>query len=334
LKEKGINVSGEDAVSKSLLLQSLAKKNIVCDTYALLLLALSKSLGYKIDIYKLPKHVFCRYTDGKTTYTIDTGKISTTTKNEFSHNPMFKNEKEKRLDENGILGLAYFNRACAYLYIKSTPQKAFPDLNKAKKLLGNDLDIIGNFGVANFFSGKYKEAIPFFIEIKNKNPDYYKIDYWLGTAYGYAGNSENTEKHFKQAISLDPNSAGNYIGFGLSCFMSHNNEAAITLFNKAILLDQKNSLVYLYRGAARMNQQDYHGALDDFNQSIKLDPYCTKDTKAEAYFNRAVVIVNLVILREMDNSYLPEVITDLNKVIAIDPENKKARELLSQIVPD
>lgn len=119
-----------------------------------------------------------------------------------------------------------------------------------------------------------------------------------GRAFYQAGENDNALKHFRQALSYDPDltqartllktvqkldrakEAGN------AAFKAGRYSAAVKLYSEALLVDPSNkgtnSKILQNRAMARMKIKEYKEAVADCDQALKLDPTYTKARKTRA----------------------------------------------------
>ncbi len=86
---------------------------------------------------------------------------------------------------------------------------------------------------------------------------------------------------YTEAIRLDPQRAGAYVGRGVSRRAKGDVDGAIADHSEAIRLDPRSVSAYVNRGIARRSKGDMDGAIADYTEAIRLNP-----RDAVAYNNR------------------------------------------------
>ncbi|MBZ5631285.1 MAG: tetratricopeptide repeat protein [Acidobacteriia bacterium] len=71
-----------------------------------------------------------------------------------------------------------------------------------------------NYGLTKMSKGDAKAAIAYFDRATRFTPNYYVLEINLGIAHGLPGHTQESEAHFRRAISLAPNDAQPYFYYG------------------------------------------------------------------------------------------------------------------------
>lgn len=119
-----------------------------------------------------------------------------------------------------------------------------------------------------------------------------------GRAFYAQGENDKALKHFRQALSYDPdfNDAARYLKMvqkldrakedGNAAFKSGRMAEAVRLYTQALEVDPANrgtnSKLYQNRAAARIKLKEYEGAISDCDLALKLDSTYTKARKTRA----------------------------------------------------
>jgi tetratricopeptide (TPR) repeat protein len=108
---------------------------------------------------------------------------------------------------------------------------------------------------------------------------------WLekGWELSIAGNKEDAEKDFNEAIQLNPQYALSYYIRGVTYNQLENYQQAIKDFDKAIELNLKSAYAYGERGNAYFTLGEKQRAIKDFNEAIRIKP-----DYAASYNNRGL----------------------------------------------
>ena len=118
-------------------------------------------------------------------------------------------------------------------------------------------------------------------------------------------------ENFLEAIELNPNSAGAYLGTGTTYSEIGKFRQAISDLNKSAELKPNSPVVYLNRGAVYADLKQYEAALEDYEKALELNP-----NYANAYYNRGVALYRLNRYEESIESY--------TRSIELNPNNEFA----------
>ena len=118
-------------------------------------------------------------------------------------------------------------------------------------------------------------------------------------------------ENFLEAIELNPNSAGAYLGTGTTYSEIGKFRQAISDLNKSAELKPNSPVVYLNRGAVYADLKQYEAALADYEKALELNP-----NYANAYYNRGVALYRLNRYEESIESY--------TRSIELNPNNEFA----------
>lgn len=118
-------------------------------------------------------------------------------------------------------------------------------------------------------------------------------------------------ENFLEAIELNPNSAGAYLGTGTTYSEIGKYRQAISDLNKSAELKPNSPVVYLNRGAVYADLKQYEAALEDYEKALELNP-----NYANAYYNRGVALYRLNRYEESIESY--------TRSIELNPNNEFA----------
>ena len=163
-----------------------------------------------------------------------------------------------------------------------------------------------------FFNKKnYTEALKFFDEAVNLNPNNYKGYFERGTTYQYIQNYEQSIIDLNKAIELNPNSAAAYNNRGETYRYLKKYNQAISDYNKALNLNLNYDAAYNNRAIVMDDLKQYDAAIADYTKAIECSP-----NEALYYRNRAYTYDNM---KNYDAA-----IIDLNKAIELDPNSAKS----------
>ena len=111
---------------------------------------------------------------------------------------------------------------------------------------------------------------------------------YRGSLYLTLGNYLSAVKDYEQAIAINPDYPGAYIGYGVANLLYGKNKEAIELFSTAILLDSSNPTSFFDRGVAYSSIGQYDLAESDLSEAIRLN-----SNYSHAYAQRAVVYLEV-----------------------------------------
>jgi len=154
---------------------------------------------------------------------------------------------------------------------------------------------------------KFKESIPFFEKALKSNPKDIKALRGIGYANAKLGNFDLAEKHFLQALTIDPSCSRCYVNLGEVAWARKDHALAEAYYSKAIALDN-NSFLLTQRAYLRELKGDKFGALADYNKAVELRPDSGAYYIFRAAYNKRM-------------GYLPLALSDINKAIALEPAN-------------
>ena len=109
-------------------------------------------------------------------------------------------------DENGFnnLGITYRDAGKYYGEKKQDFRKATQYLLKAYDMRGEEYEILRLLGVAYGSQANHAKAVEFFGKAVKAEPQNPMAHFNLGTAYQYAQDLTNANKHMQKAQELDP----------------------------------------------------------------------------------------------------------------------------------
>ncbi|MFN3690858.1 MAG: tetratricopeptide repeat protein, partial [Fimbriimonadales bacterium] len=85
--------------------------------------------------------------------------------------------------------------------------------------------------------GRYTEALPFLQRAVAEQPREPRVHLYLGLAYAHAGDTTRAEKHFAQAIALDPHDAYIFYNWGAYLHRQGRLQDALRAYETAYRLD-------------------------------------------------------------------------------------------------
>ena len=190
-------------------------------------------------------------------------------------------------------------------------KEAITDYNKAIKFNPRYAEVYSNLGVANNALGNYKEAIKDYNKAIELNSQFSEAYYNRGNVNDALGNYKEAIKDYTKAIELNPQDAEAYYNRGNVNDALGEHEVAIEDYNKAIEIDPQYAKAYYNRGNANYALGKYEEAIKDYKEAIKFN-----FQYAEVYNNRGNAN------RALGEN--EEAIEDYDKAIEIDPQYAEA----------
>lgn len=140
----------------------------------------------------------------------------------------------------------------------------------------------------------------------------------LGKAYYERFKFEECIGVAQKIISQDANNAWGHIMLG-NCLIGINKlDEAYSAYQKAAAINPGSALSLYSKGLIADEDESFGTSADFFEQAIKLDP-----TLEHAYYRLALAQLNL--------SDIPKALVALKKLHALNPDNKKATDLLMAV---
>ncbi|UCF05299.1 MAG: tetratricopeptide repeat protein [bacterium] len=139
---------------------------------------------------------------------------------------------------------------------------------------------------AAFNEKRYDEAADLFAEYtdrKTENPWGY---YMLGLSAWKAGDHENAEEAFEQALELDPNHVKSWLNLSRVLLDTSRPEEALTKIEEALAKDPQSNVAYRLKGRALHQMGRNEEAIEANRQAIRID-----GQDAWAMNNMALVLI-------------------------------------------
>src|SRR5258706_1611529 len=158
-------------------------------------------------------------------------------------------------------------------------------------------------GMSLMRAGKYEDALPFFREAADKQPEYPDAYYGRGLAYNALRLYAKACVDFSKAIELKADYAEAYTAGGRACLsLAPGSEKCLPDLNQALKLNSKFTDGYIVRALFYSQRGDLQRARADLDLALKLQPH-----NAEALYGRASVLLKL--------RNKPAAIDDLKRVV-------------------
>jgi len=187
---------------------------------------------------------------------------------------------------------------------------------------------------------------------ENKHKQRYEVLQTLGDCYTSAGKYDQAKGCYEKAATLEPDEAGPYVGLGVVDVHQNQLEDAEIAFRVACRLDAKCAKAYAGLAMVAQNKEEYKQAFDMYLKSLELDSEnmtallglfqtsCQMGSfeKITYYLELYLkshpgdisVMFSLAALY-MKDGRLEESCETLENILALEPENTDAANLLEEV---
>ena len=126
-------------------------------------------------------------------------------------------------------------------------------------------------GIAAMKKGDWNGARDAFEGAVKKNPKQADAHFYLGVVMEKTGDKASAEKHYKDALALDPNLEEATVNLTAFYIDDKKWDQAIDLAQKSLKKNDKNASMHLSLVVALVGKGDQDGATKEFEQAAKLD---------------------------------------------------------------
>jgi tetratricopeptide (TPR) repeat protein len=118
-------------------------------------------------------------------------------------------------------------------------------------------------------------------------PNEYLLHDGLGLAYWVRGESEASEREYREALRLDPNFVPSLYSLGAICAQQRRYSEAVALLSRAVVLDPSAVDAHLNLGAAYAETGSLDRAEEQFRTAVSLAPlnFATHNVLGKLYFD-------------------------------------------------
>ncbi len=116
-----------------------------------------------------------------------------------------------------------------------------------------------------------KDAVAFYTEEIQNNPNNVSALNWLGMVRGALGDNDGAITAYTDAIRVGQEGPHAYNNRGNAWMAKKEYDKAIEDFDAAVRIDPKHAVARCNRGMARMRKHEYPAALADIDDAIRLD---------------------------------------------------------------
>ena len=120
--------------------------------------------------------------------------------------------------------------------------------------------------------GLYGPALEMFNDVVSRNPNNWTALYDRAFAYYKMGNLPEAEKHFLEAIRVNPHKPDEYFYLGMTRFKSERIDEAIASAQQAIAINPTGFAYHFALGMMLKTRGDLTGALREFKEELTVNP--------------------------------------------------------------
>jgi serine/threonine protein kinase/cytochrome c-type biogenesis protein CcmH/NrfG len=192
------------------------------------------------------------------------------------------------------------------------------ELEQAKALQPHDAAVRTMLGLVLQDLKQHKQAITELEQAVRLKKDEPIVHFLLGKSYLFTDQFDKAERVFGEAVRLDPNDADYHYYLGVTRLRKKQPDGAIQALQQAIKLASDHYLAHYFLGEAYLAKDNYQEALRWFQKAAPMDP-----TDPDPHTRMAICYALL--------NRRTDAIAAVRQALAIDPNNKQARELLSKL---
>lgn len=211
---------------------------------------------------------------------------------------------------------AYINRGNVY-QARGDMARAFADFDKAIALNPSSSGLLSK-AILLGLDRKHDEALQYFQRALATNKDLDRALYERGYFFAQIGQCEKAIADLSASIIHNSTQADTYYQRGLCAYSTENWELAKKDFIQTVLIRPQDDAAFGQLCRVGLRTQQLSAAIKDCSKAISLN-----DTQSQYYNDRAKAYF---LLGAYDKA-----ITDLDRVIALDPQNSQAHMIRNQI---
>ena len=189
-------------------------------------------------------------------------------------------------------------------------------IRQAISIRPQDLEALASPSLATALNlmrvGEAQKALPLLKQARREAPFAPVVPLLLGWTLLNGGMIDEAEAAFREALSLDSQSAGALEGLGLALYRQGKLQEASESFQAAIAISPGDADPLANLGAILVSQGRYREALDVLDRSLTMDP-----RHLSARINRGVALARL--------GRVTEAIREYELALEVDPDNEDAR---------
>lgn len=242
-------------------------------------------------------------------------------------------------------------------YSQGNYQKAIDNLklivDKFPRDSAEQIQTVQMLGLSYYISGRLAEAIPYFEQLTQRQPENGEVAYALGVSYIQTRQPEKSRQTFAKLFKVSANSAPAYLLNAQMLVRQQFEETAEIELNKALELDPKLPQVRFILGELAIYRAEIDKGIELLKQEIALNPAnamayyrlgeglsrqlkwdeaippLQKSIWLNPFFSGPYIVLGKVYLKKQD---LDNAESMLRRSTTIDPNNFGAHYLLAQVL--
>jgi predicted O-linked N-acetylglucosamine transferase (SPINDLY family) len=204
---------------------------------------------------------------------------------------------------------------------KGRLDEAITFYQEALQLNPNFVEAYNNLGSALQENGRFEEAITYYKKALQLNPNVPVAYYNLGSALHKNGHLDEAITYYQKALQLNPNNPIAYNNLGSAFQENGRLDEAITYYRKALQLNPNYANAYNNLGSALQEKKLFDEAISCYQKSLRLNPNSDK-----AYNNLGTAFKN--------KGQLDEAITCYQKALQLNPNSTNAHYNLGTVLKE
>lgn len=144
--------------------------------------------------------------------------------------------------------------------------------------------VLYKLAVDKFNSGNYNSALGDFLKLADEGRNDFRVYNYLGVLYSYAQSYENAIKYFRETIDCNPEYANAYANLGIIYNNTTEFDKAGEYFEKSLQTDKSNYLTYYNYGIALKESGKIEDASEAMKKCVSLN-----NSYAAAHFHLAIL---------------------------------------------
>ena len=230
-----------------------------------------------------------------------------------------------------VLGYHYYSLGMDALH-RGMEGRALEELTRAGEIHALDATLYLNIAILHGKRRNHAKAAEYYERALKLRPNDADALCQLGYAYTRTGDTERAIQAFKRSIAVNPRDAEVHLHLGAACASAGRFDEAIDAYKQALAREPKNVSALSLLGIAFMKKMDFEKAAETLRKAVAIDP-----KNLDARFNLSVALYNAAALllrqgvKQDALKKLREAQEETQKVLKLQGDHKKARELLDNI---
>ena len=120
--------------------------------------------------------------------------------------------------------------------------------------------------------GQLQRAVDLQLQAIALSPKLAQAHINLISLYGRLGDTAGVDKHYREAITADPNAQDAYYNYGVFCYLTNRRKDAQDAFEKALSINEEHAGAHTNLGAILQEQGQLDTAAGHFLRAVELQP--------------------------------------------------------------